>query len=615
MKQSDDNRFIPMTSINSGRGVAVGEDLYCLTNQIVNLVMLGKPDEKWVLIDAGMPKSGPDIIEAAAERFGKGNAPECIILTHGHFDHVGGLVHLLEHWPVPVYAHPDEFPFLNGSQDYPEPDPGVEGGMLAKISSIYPHEATNVAEVLKPLPEDGSVPHCAGWKWVSTPGHAPGHVSFFREADGVLISGDAVITVQQDEMYKVLVQKKEINGPPRYLTTDWEAAEISLQRLNALKPQVLVPGHGQVMSGQELQQALNHLAENFRELAVPAHGRYVEKKKRNLPPLLLWLLALLFCSCATWKPGRPGQARLGSKTFVIIGASSGFGRGVAEELGRLKANVVLASRREAPLQEVADTIRKYGGTALVVPTDISKPEDLLALQEKTLAAFKTVDVWINMAGVGAIGRFWEIPLAEQERVVDINLKGVIYGSHTAINLFRKQGYGVLINMGSVESFNPLAYHASYAATKGGIRHLSQAINHELRLSGNKDIEIVTIEPWAADTPFWQHAANYSGRTARMAAMDHPQKVVNAVLRASLRPRREIPVGWKAKATRIFHRITPHGSERFSANVAHRSQIKTAPPAPVTSGSAFKPMSTGTGVTGGVKARMKRENEAGKTKRE
>ncbi len=323
------------------------------------------------------------------------------------------------------------------------------------------------------------------------------------------------------------------------------------------------------------------------------------------------MLMLLFClalgGCATWELGSSGQRKVAGKTFVIVGASSGFGRGVAEQLGAYKANVVLAARRGELLEEIATKIRAAGGTALVVPMDISKPEDVQRLAEAAVQQYGKIDVWVNMAGVGAIGRFWEIPIADQARIVDINLKGFIYGSHAAIRQFQTQGYGTLINLGSIESENPLAYHASYAATKGGVLNLGQAINQELRLSGHKNIKVVTVEPWAVDTPFWQHAANYSGHTARMAAMDPPSKVVNAVIRMSLRPRKELPVGWKARGSWISHHLFPHFTERISANVAHKSQIKNAPPAPPTSGSAFTPMPTGRGVDDNVRQRMKEEN--------
>lgn len=322
--------------------------------------------------------------------------------------------------------------------------------------------------------------------------------------------------------------------------------------------------------------------------------------------LTTWLL--LVTGCATSELGSAGQQKIAGKTFVIIGASSGFGRGVAEQLGAYKANVVLAARRTDLLEEVAEKVRAAGGTALVVTMDISKPEDVQRLTQATLKQYGKIDVWINMAGVGAIGRFWEIPVADQARIVDVNLKGFIYGSHAAIQQFNSQGYGTLINMGSIESENPLAYHASYAATKGGILNLGQAINHELRLSGKKNIKVVTVEPWAVDTPFWQHAANYSGGTPRMAAMDPPSKVVNAVIRASLRPRQELPVGWKAKGAWFSHHLFPHFTEWLSANIIHRYQIKTPPPAPPTSGSAYEPEQTGRGIDDGVRARMKKEKK-------
>src|SRR5690606_20108949 len=116
MEQSKDNKIIPMTSIDSGKLREVTSNVAYHTNQIVNRVMIGKPDGSWVLVDAGMPKSASEIIEVAEQRFGKNNPPTAIILTHGHFDHVGSIVGLLEKWNVPVYAHTLETPFLTGRQ-------------------------------------------------------------------------------------------------------------------------------------------------------------------------------------------------------------------------------------------------------------------------------------------------------------------------------------------------------------------------------------------------------------------------------------------------------------------------------------------------------------------
>ena len=278
MKKNEDDKMIPMTSVSGGKGREVKEDLFYYTNQIVNVIFIGKPNEgDWVLVDTGMPRGGNAIIEAVEERFGKESKPSAIILTHGHFDHVGSIIDLVEKWNVPVYAHPLEFPFLTGEKSYPDPDPSVEGGMLAKISSIYPHEPINIQQVLKPLPEDHSVPSLPEWKWIHTPGHSPGHVSFFRETDKSLIAGDAFVTVKQDSMYKVLVQKKEVHGPPRYLTTDWKSAFYSVKELDMLNPALAITGHGTAMEGEELWNGLKNLVMNFEQFAVPDHGKYVDK--------------------------------------------------------------------------------------------------------------------------------------------------------------------------------------------------------------------------------------------------------------------------------------------------------------------------------------------------
>jgi short-subunit dehydrogenase len=318
-------------------------------------------------------------------------------------------------------------------------------------------------------------------------------------------------------------------------------------------------------------------------------------------------LIVTLCACSTSKLSKSAQRKVNGKTYVIIGASSGFGRGVAEQLGQYHANVVLAARRTELLEEVAEIIRKSGGSALVVTMDISKPEDVQHLAEAAIQQYQNIDVWINDAGIGGIGPFWNIPLDDHARIVDINLKGFIYGSYIAIQQFRKQGYGILINIGSVDSEIPMAYHASYSATKAAVQNLGQAINQELRLNGNKQIRVVTIEPWATDTPFFRHAANYSGGTARMAAVDKPDKVVNAIIWSSLHRRKELPVGWKAKNAYFFHHLFPHFTERRSANLNHKYQIRDAPPAPSTDGSLFTPMPDGKNVDDGVRQRIKNEN--------
>lgn len=140
--------------------------------------------------------------------------------------------------------------------------------------------------------------------------------------------------------------------------------------------------------------------------------------------------------------------------------------------------------------------------------------------------------------------------------------------------------------------------------------LERALNEEIRLSGNQTITVATVLPWAADTPFFAHAANYSGGTPSMVAMDDPQKVVDAIVWISLHPREEFPVGWKAKGVYLSHNLFPNLTERLAANIAQRWQIETAPPAPPTTGTLYEPMASGRTVEGGVKKRMQEEEALG-----
>lgn len=182
-----------------------------------------------------------------------------------------------------------EIPFLTGQQSYPEPDPTVEGGMVAKMSPLFPNEPIDLGNNVKALPTDGTVPHMPEFRWIHTPGHTPGHISLFREKDRTLIAGDAFVTVKQEYLYKVITQEQEISGPPRYLTTDWKAAKESVLKLEKLKPLTAVTGHGIPMSGELLSTSLKTLVQEFDKIAVPDYGKYIDKRSLNAKILCLFL--------------------------------------------------------------------------------------------------------------------------------------------------------------------------------------------------------------------------------------------------------------------------------------------------------------------------------------
>jgi glyoxylase-like metal-dependent hydrolase (beta-lactamase superfamily II) len=250
---------------------------------LVNVVFVGMPgagDREWLLIDTGIPGSAGAIKRASKKRFGENSRPAAIIMTHGHFDHVGALKTLADEWDAAIYAHNLEQPYLDGRSSYPPPDPSVGGGLMALTSPMFPPTPIDVGNRLRILPESGEVPHMPGWRWVHTPGHTPGHVSFWRESDRALIVGDAFITTNQESAYAVMTQKPEMHGPPMYYTPDWVSAGASVRKLAALEPRLVITGHGYAMEGDEMLRALQHLAENFEEIAVPEEGRYVKEPAR-----------------------------------------------------------------------------------------------------------------------------------------------------------------------------------------------------------------------------------------------------------------------------------------------------------------------------------------------
>lgn len=254
----------------------VAPGVWGMKDKIVNFYMIQDLEtEDWILVDAGLKWSYGKIKEMARSLFGKESRPSCIILTHGHFDHVGAVHRLAEEWEVPVFAHHMEIPYLTGKSSYPPPDSTVGGGMMSAMAFMYPKAPINIWQFVRVLPSDETIPGIHGWKYIHTPGHAPGHISLFREEDKVLIAGDAFVTTKQESAISSLTSKRESSGPPKYFTTDWDAAEASVRKLAYLHPNTAATGHGAPMRGTELKEALEYLIKNFKEVAVPSQGRYV----------------------------------------------------------------------------------------------------------------------------------------------------------------------------------------------------------------------------------------------------------------------------------------------------------------------------------------------------
>jgi glyoxylase-like metal-dependent hydrolase (beta-lactamase superfamily II) len=236
----------------------------------VNAYFVGHSGGAWALIDTGLPERAEQIFKAAEARFGSGSRPAAIYLTHGHFDHAGSARELADCWEVPIFAHRMELPYLTGRSDYPPPDPTI-GGAMAFLSRFTPYQARDLGDRIRELPND-ELPGLSGWKGIATPGHSPGHISFFRPSDGVLLAGDAFATMNMDSWIGLISGKRQLSRAGAPFNIDWQATRESVEKLASLLPKVVACGHGIPLRNGDLPDRLKRFAEQFRR---PRRGRYV----------------------------------------------------------------------------------------------------------------------------------------------------------------------------------------------------------------------------------------------------------------------------------------------------------------------------------------------------
>ncbi len=280
------------------------------------------------------------------------------------------------------------------------------------------------------------------------------------------------------------------------------------------------------------------------------------------------------------------HANLHGALVVLTGASSGIGRAAAQAFARQGARLVLAARDAEALAETADECRALGGEVLVVPTDVTHSDEVEALASAA-AEFGQgrIDVWINNAGIGAVGAFDETPLDAHEQVVQTDLLGYLRGAHAVLPYFKQQQRGVLINTLSVGSWVAQPFAAAYSASKFGLRGLSQALRGEL--GPWPGVHICDVYPGIVDTPGFRDGGNYAGRSLQPPPpLIDPRQVANAMVSLALHPRHTTSVGATATLLRLANFLTP-GFDRLNGLITGFA-LGRSQRVPTSSGNLFHP---------------------------
>jgi short-subunit dehydrogenase len=290
------------------------------------------------------------------------------------------------------------------------------------------------------------------------------------------------------------------------------------------------------------------------------------------------------------------MSELSGTTIVITGASSGIGRATALHCAERGAQLVLGARRGDVVEELAETCGRAGGKAVGLAADVTDRSALGALAQAAVQAFGGIDTWINNAGVYAVGPFEDTPSEVFDELIAVDLMGVVSGSRIALEQFRRQGHGTLINISSMIGGLAGPQVSAYATAKWGVRGFSFALREELRDAPG--IEVCVVRPAGIDTPIFRHAANFSGQKLKALTPTYPpEQAATTIARLITHPQREVIVGASGVALVAARVLAPPLVDRIFGKRAQRNHFVDGESADPTRGNVFQPDPAWTSASG------------------
>jgi short-subunit dehydrogenase len=282
---------------------------------------------------------------------------------------------------------------------------------------------------------------------------------------------------------------------------------------------------------------------------------------------------------------------------LVTGASGGLGRATARLLGKRRANVILLARGREGLEAAKREVEAFGGHALVVPTDVSKFEEVRAAADAGEQEFGPVDLWINNAMVSMYSPFLKMTPEEFRHIVDVTFLGSVYGTHCALERMMPRDRGVIIQVGSALAFRSIPLQSGYCASKHALEGFVESVRTELIHEKSKVRITVVNMPAMNTTQFIWTKSKMPNQMRPTGTIFQPEVGARAILFGAEHDRREIMVGYTTVEASLGEKLVPGLLDHYLAKKGWEGSMLAAPTNPDQPDNFWRPVSSDYGVHG------------------
>lgn len=271
-------------------------------------------------------------------------------------------------------------------------------------------------------------------------------------------------------------------------------------------------------------------------------------------------------------------ASFARQVVVVTGASAGIGRAVAQAFGARGATVALIARGETGLQAAAEEIRRAGGTALVLPCDVSDYQQVRDAAERVETELGPISVWVNVAFTSIFAPFWKIEPREFRRVTEVTYLGFVHGTHAALQPMMRRDHGTIVQVGSALAYRGIPLQSAYCGAKHATQGFHESLRTELLHEGS-GVHVTMVQMPGVNTPqFSWVRSRLPDKAQPVPPIYRPELVAQAVLHAAAHPkRREYWVGSSTAGTLAANAVVPGLLDRYLARTGFKGQQRPGQP--------------------------------------